>query len=64
MTGVPSSGTSARVAYLTGRLERIGEVDLSSALSASPFADRIPGILREAHELLAEVPAQRMSETD
>ena len=27
------------------------------AVSASPFADRIPGILQEAHDLLANAPA-------
>jgi len=38
--------------------------DLGSALSASPFRDRIPGILREAHELLFDKPVERLSKSD
>ena len=38
-------------------------VDLSESLRESPFADRIPGILAEAHELLFDAPAKRESET-
>ena len=32
----------------------VDRIDLSQALSASPFADRIPRLLKEAHELLYE----------
>lgn len=39
----------------------VDEVDLRDCLRASPFADRIPGILREAHALFHEKPAQRLS---
>jgi predicted aldo/keto reductase-like oxidoreductase len=39
------------------------EVELNGFLSHSPFAERIPGILREAHDLLFEKPAQRLSQS-
>ncbi|MCS7089875.1 MAG: aldo/keto reductase [Limisphaera sp.] len=38
----------------------LDEVDLSACLAASPFADRIPRILREAHRLFAERPVSRL----
>lgn len=37
-------------------------VDLTESLKHSPFADRIPGILAEAHDLLFEAPVKRESE--
>jgi predicted aldo/keto reductase-like oxidoreductase len=40
---------------------RIADYDLASTVGKSPFAGRIPGILREAHELLFEKPAERLS---
>ena len=38
--------------------------ELSAALKASPFRDRIPGILREAHALLHDKPVERLSKSD
>ncbi len=40
------------------------EAALLKAVAASPFADRIPGILKEAHALLADTPKQRLSKGD
>jgi len=42
---------------------RVAELDLSAALAKSPFADRIPGILQEAHDLLLDRPRQRLSQS-
>ena len=38
------------------------ELDLGACLKRSPFAERIPGILAEAHALLVEAPRQRLSQ--
>ncbi|TSA30335.1 MAG: aldo/keto reductase [Verrucomicrobiaceae bacterium] len=38
--------------------------DLSAALSASPFRDKIPSILRDAHDLLYDKPVERLSKSD
>jgi uncharacterized protein len=42
---------------------KVSELKLDQALRASPFADRIPAILKEAHEMLFEKPTQRASQT-
>lgn len=42
---------------------RIDELDLSVALAKSPFAARIPSILREAHDLLMDQPRKRLSQS-
>lgn len=41
----------------------VGQVDLSRQLSRSPFAGRIPQILAEAHQMLADAPKQRLSQS-
>ena len=38
--------------------------DLSAALEASPYREKIPGILREAHQLLFDKPVERLSKSD
>jgi uncharacterized protein len=42
---------------------KVPELKLDRCLASSPFADRIPAILQEAHELLFEKPAQRLSQS-
>ena len=42
---------------------KVEERNFDGSLKKSPFAERIPGILREAHELLFEKPVKRLSES-
>ncbi len=37
---------------------------ISRSVKASPFADRIPSVLAEAHELLWDKPVERLSKSD
>jgi predicted aldo/keto reductase-like oxidoreductase len=46
--------------------EHVAKLDwagLAGVVQRSPFADRIPAILREAHELFADAPVKRLSQT-
>ena len=42
---------------------KAGEVDLRDALKKSPFADRLPAILAEAHKMFFEKPVERLSKS-
>lgn len=42
---------------------KVEELKFDGTLKSSPFAERIPAILREAHEMLFEKPVKRLSES-
>lgn len=42
---------------------KVEKTKFDGTFKRSPFADRIPGILREAHEMLFEKPVKRLSES-
>jgi predicted aldo/keto reductase-like oxidoreductase len=42
---------------------KIEQTNFDGTLKQSPFAERIPAILREAHEMLFEKPVKRLSES-
>jgi len=42
---------------------KLDGVDVRPALQSSPFAERIPVVLREAHELLFDKPQKRLSQS-
>lgn len=44
--------------------EKLDELDLSQTLAKSPFADKIPTMLRETHKLLYKEPVKRLSQSD
>jgi len=42
---------------------RVSDLKLASVLAASPFAEKIPAILQDAHAMLFEAPQRRLSES-
>jgi len=43
--------------------DKIDGNEFRATLQGSPFADKIPAILKEAHEMLFEKPVKRLSES-
>jgi predicted aldo/keto reductase-like oxidoreductase len=41
---------------------KLPKLKLEACLSRSPFAEKIPGVLREAHQMLLDTPKQRLSQ--
>ena len=42
----------------------VGNLKMAEALPGNPFAERIPSVLAEAHQLLYDKPVQRLSQSD
>jgi len=41
---------------------RVDELDLADVLRNSPHADKIPALLKETHQLLADKPRKRLQQ--
>ena len=46
------------------RADKLDEADITPALRGHPLAERIPGLLRQAHALLGDDPVKRLSESE